>query len=101
MDNIGIQVTLHIPREKIPISEVRTEIRKIEEIFYGDAINDTELIHLNRLLDQRINLPFNLSITASLIGNVVRLYGNTTDSKAVLDTNCSIEYISKTRVKRR
>lgn len=102
MNNIGIQVTLNGPKpEKIPISEVRIEIRKIEEQFYGRVATQSELTNLNRSLDQYVNKPYNLIIKAELINNNVKLYGYNDDSKAVLDPNCGIEYISKTRIRRR
>ena len=90
-----------LKKEKIPVSEVRIEIRKIEECFFGNIVNDSILNQLNSILEHSINTPFNLKIKAELIASKVKLIGYNKESKAVLDPNCNINYISKTRLKRK
>jgi len=87
-------------REKIPISEIRLEIRKIEERFYGNIVTTMCLSSINAVLNQLINIPYGLIIKAKLIGNNVKLIGYNMDSKYVLDPNCGITHISKKRIKR-
>jgi hypothetical protein len=86
--------------EKIAASEVRLEIRKIEEKFYGTVVTTETLDRLNGELNNYINKPYGLNIRAEFLNNNVKLYGYDDDSKVVLDPNCNIHHISKTKIKR-
>ena len=87
-------------RENIPADEIRLEIRKIEEKYYGIPVTGETLSRLNGDLNNYVNKPYGLQIIAEINNNNVKLYGYNDDSKAVLDPNCNIHHISKTRVKR-
>lgn len=87
-------------RENIPADEIRLEIRKIEEKYYGIPVTSETLARLNGELHNYVNKPFGLNIVAEITNNNVKLYGYDDDSKVVLDPNCNIKNISKTRVKR-
>ena len=90
-----------LKKEKIPIEEIRMEIRKIEEYFYGTLANLQSVKNLNNILSNNVNKPYGLIIKAELIGKNIKLFGYNDDSKAVLDPNCNIKYISKMRIVRR
>jgi hypothetical protein len=101
MSNIQIWFPIKgAKREKIPAEEIRIEIRKIEEKFYGVPATIEMLDRLNGELNNYINKPYGLNIRAEFFNNNVKLYGYDDDSKVVLDPNCNIHQISKTRVKR-
>ena len=87
------------PLEKITIEEVRDKLLEIQDSFFGDLIVQDSLNELNRIIEEKINKPFDLKIKAELINNNVKLFGYDLDSKAVLDPNCKIKVISKTRFK--
>ena len=87
------------PLEKITIEEVRDKLLEIQDSFFGDLIVQDSLNELNRIIEEKINKPFDLKIKAELINNNVKLFGYDLDSKAVLDPNCKIKFISKTRFK--
>lgn len=98
---IGIHLLLKGAKpEKISADEVRVEIRKIEEQYYGIPVTVETLDRLNGELNNYINKPYGLNIRAEFINNNVKLYGYDDDSKIVLDPNCGIHQISKTRTKR-
>lgn len=84
-------------KENIPISEVRLELRKIEEYFFCKILTKSTLTDLNNRLNTFINRPYNLMIKAKIVNNEIKLYGLNNDSKAVLDSNCTIKHISKKR----
>ena len=96
--NLNIPIPTKQP-QKITVEEVRLELRKIEEVMFGDLIVQDSLNELNRIIEEKINKPFDLKIKAELINNNVKLFGYDLDSKAVLDPNCKIKVISKTRFK--
>ncbi len=101
MSNIQIWFPIKgAKREKIPAEEIRIEIRKIEEKYYGITATTETLVGINAELDICINKPYGLNIRAEFINNNVKLFGYDDDSKVVLDPNCNIQQISKTRVKR-
>jgi hypothetical protein len=101
MPNIQIWFPIQgAKRENIPSEEVRMEIRKIEEKYCGLSATIENLSRLNGELDNFVNKPYGLKIKAEIINNNVKLYGYDDDSKVVLDPNCNIHHISKTRVKR-
>lgn len=87
------------PLEKITIDEVRDKLLEIQDSFFGDLIVQDSLNELNRIIEEKINKPFDLKIKAELVNNNVKLFGYDLDSKAVLDPNCKIKFISKTRFK--
>ena len=87
------------PLEKITIDEVRDKLLEIQDSFFGDLIVQDSLNELNRIIEEKINKPYDLKIKAELINNNVKLFGYNLDSKAVLDPNCKIKFISKTRFK--
>lgn len=87
------------PLEKITIDEVRDKLLEIQDSFFGDLITQDSLNELNRIIEEKINKPFDLKIKAELVNNNVKLFGYDLDSKAVLDPNCKIKFISKTRFK--
>lgn len=87
------------PLEKITIEEVRDKLLEIQDSFFGDLITQDSLNELNRIIEEKINKPFDLKIKAELVNNNVKLFGYDLDSKAVLDPNCKIKFISKTRFK--
>lgn len=86
--------------EKISADEIRLEIRRIEEQYYGIPVTGETLERLNGDLNNYVNKPYGLNIRAEIFNNNVKLYGYDDDSKVVLDPNCNIHQISKTRVKR-
>jgi hypothetical protein len=97
-----VQISIPIqtaPLEKITIEEVRDKLLEIQDSFFGDLIVQDSLNELNRIIEEKINKPFDLKIKAELINNNVKLFGYDLDSKAVLDPNCKIKFISKTRFK--
>lgn len=96
--NLNIPIHTKQP-QKITVEEVRLELRKIEEVMFGELVTDKTMIKLNTWLDVRINKPYDLKIKAELVNNNVKLFGYDLDSKAVLDPNCKIKFISKTRFK--
>lgn len=96
--NLNIPIPTKQP-QKITVEEVRLELRKIEEVMFGDLIIQDSMNELNRIIEEKINKPFDLKIKAELINNNVKLFGYDLDSKAVLDPNCKIKVISKTRFK--
>lgn len=96
--NLNIPIPTKQP-QKITVEEVRLELRKIEEVMFGELVTDKTMIKLNTWLDVRINKPYDLKIKAELVNNNVKLFGYDLDSKAVLDPNCKIKFISKTRFK--
>lgn len=87
------------PLEKITIDEVRDKLLEIQDSFFGDLITQDSLNELNRIIEEKINKPYDLKIKAELVNNNVKLFGYDLDSKAVLDPNCKIKFISKTRFK--
>lgn len=87
------------PLEKITIDEVRDKLLEIQDSFFGDLIVQDSLNELNRIIEEKINKPYDLKIKAELVNNNVKLFGYNLDSKAVLDPNCKIKFISKTRFK--
>lgn len=87
------------PLEKITIEEVRDKLLEIQDSFFGDLITQDSLNELNRIIEEKINKPYDLKIKAELVNNNVKLFGYNLDSKAVLDPNCKIKFISKTRFK--
>lgn len=87
------------PLEKITIEEVRDKLLEIQDSFFGDLIVQDSLNELNRIIEEKINKPYDLKIKAELVNNNVKLFGYNLDSKAVLDPNCKIKFISKTRFK--
>lgn len=87
------------PLEKITIDEVRDKLLEIQDSFFGDLIVQDSLNELNRIIEEKINKPYDLKIKAELVNNNVKLFGYDLDSKAVLDPNCKIKFISKTRFK--
>lgn len=87
------------PLEKITIEEVRDKLLEIQDSFFGDLITQDSLNELNRIIEEKINKPFDLKIKAELVNNNVKLFGYDLDSKAILDPNCKIKFISKTRFK--
>lgn len=87
------------PLEKITIEEVRDKLLEIQDSFFGDLIVQDSLNELNRIIEEKINKPYDLKIKAELVNNNVKLFGYDLDSKAVLDPNCKIKFISKTRFK--
>lgn len=87
------------PLEKITIDEVRDKLLEIQDSFFGDLITQDSLNELNRIIEEKINKPYDLKIKAELVNNNVKLFGYNLDSKAVLDPNCKIKFISKTRFK--
>ena len=97
-----MQITIPIqtaPLEKITIEEVRDKLLEIQDSFFGDLIVQDSLNELNRIIEEKINKPYDLKIKAELVNNNVKLFGYDLDSKAVLDPNCKIKFISKTRFK--
>lgn len=96
--NLNIPIHTKQP-QKITVEEVRLELRKIEEVMFGELVTYKTMIKLNTWLDVRINKPYDLKIKAELVNNNVKLFGYDLDSKAVLDPNCKIKFISKTRFK--
>ena len=96
--NLNIPIPTKQP-QKITVEEVRLELRKIEEVMFGDLIVQDSLNELNRIIEEKINKPYDLKIKAELVNNNVKLFGYNLDSKAVLDPNCKIKVISKTRFK--
>ena len=96
--NLNIPIPTKQP-QKITVEEVRLELRKIEEVMFGDLIVQDSLNELNRIIEEKINKPYDLKIKAELVNNNVKLFGYDLDSKAVLDPNCKIKFISKTRFK--
>lgn len=97
-----MQITIPIqtaPLEKITIDEVRDKLLEIQDSFFGDLIVQDSLNELNRIIEEKINKPYDLKIKAELVNNNVKLFGYDLDSKAVLDPNCKIKFISKTRFK--
>ncbi len=87
------------PLEKITIEEVRDKLLEIQDSFFGDLIVQDSLNELNRIIEEKINKPYDLKIKAELVNNNVKLFGYNLDSKTVLDPNCKIKFISKTRFK--
>lgn len=87
------------PLEKITIEEVRDKLLEIQDSFFGDLITQDSLNELNRIIEEKINKPYDLKIKAELVNNNIKLFGYDLDSKAVLDPNCKIKFISKTRFK--
>ena len=87
------------PLEKITNEEVRDKLLEIQDSFFGDLIVQDSLNELNRIIEEKINKPYDLKIKAELVNNIVKLFGYNLDSKAVLDPNCKIKFISKTRFK--
>ena len=87
------------PLEKITIEEVRDKLLEIQDSFFGDLIVQDSLNELNSIIEEKINKPYDLKIKAELVNNNVKLFGYNLDSKAVLDPNCKIKFISKTRFK--
>ena len=87
------------PLEKITIEEVRDKLLEIQDSFFGDLIVQDSLNELNRIIEEKINKPYDLKIKAELVNNNVKLFGYDLDSKAVLDPNCKIKFISKKRFK--
>ena len=87
------------PLEKITIDEVRDKLLEIQDSFFGDLIVQDSLNELNRIIEEKINKPYDLKIKAELVNINVKLFGYNLDSKAVLDPNCKIKFISKTRFK--
>ena len=87
------------PLEKITIDEVRDKLLEIQDSFFGVLIVQDSLNELNRIIEEKINKPYDLKIKAELVNNNVKLFGYDLDSKAVLDPNCKIKFISKTRFK--
>jgi hypothetical protein len=85
------------PPQKISVAEVRMELRKIEEVMFGEVITPQSIGKLKAWIESRINIPYNIKIEVQVIHNQIKLYGLDDDAKAVLDPNCKIEYISKTR----
>ena len=96
--NLNIPIPTKQP-QKITVEEVRLELRKIEEVMFGDLITQDSMNELNRIIEEKINKPYDLKIKAELVNNNVKLFGYDLDSKAVLDPNCKIKFISKTRFK--
>lgn len=96
--NLNIPIPTKQP-QKITVEEVRLELRKIEEVMFGDLIVQDSMNELNRIIEEKINKPYDLKIKAELVNNNVKLFGYDLDSKAVLDPNCKIKFISKTRFK--
>lgn len=94
--NIPIQTA---PKEKITTEEVRNKLREIQDSMFGTLVRGNAMYALNDAIQQYVNIPYGLNIKAELIGNNVKLFGYDMDSKAVLDPNCGIEFISKTRFK--
>ena len=94
LSNIGLKFTFkgHKPHE-VTTEEVRIKIREISEGFYGEVATTSQLDSLNNVLENSINIPYDLKIKAEIIGNNVKLFGYTPDSKAVLDPNSGIPYI--------
>lgn len=95
---IGISFTFNTPPEKrITTEEVRDVIREISNHFYGEILTSQNINHLNCLLDEKVNKKFGLNIKANISPNhrsQIYLEGYDADSKAVLDPNCKIKYIS-------
>ena len=87
------------PLEKITIDEVRDKLLEIQDSFFGDLITQDSLNELNRIIEEKINKPYDLKIKAELVDNNVKLFGYNLDSKVVLDPNCKIKFISKKRFK--
>ena len=87
------------PLEKITIEEVRDKLLEIQDSFFSDLIVQDSMNELNRIIEEKINKPYDLKIKAELVHNNVKLFGYDLDSKAVLDPNCKIKFISKTRFK--
>ncbi len=87
------------PLEKITIEEVRDKLLEIQDSFFGDLIVQDSLNELNSIIEEKINKPYDLKIKAELVNNNVKLFGYNLDSKTVLDPNCKIKFISKTRFK--
>lgn len=83
--------------ENISVDEVRLELRKIEEIMFGNLLNEDTLTQLNMWLEAKINIPFNLKIIAEISNNNLKLYGYTDESKEILDPNFKKQFISKKR----
>jgi len=95
---MNINIPVHTKQsQKISVEEVRIELRKIDEIMFGELITTQTITKLNIWLNARINIPYGLSIRAEFINNNVKLYGYTDESKEVLDPNYQKEFISKTR----
>jgi ABC-type proline/glycine betaine transport system substrate-binding protein len=97
-----VQISIPIqtaPLEKITIEEVRDKLLEIQDSFFGDLIVQDSMNELNRIIEEKINKPYDLKIKAELVNNNVKLFGYDLDSKAILDPNCNIKFISKTRFK--
>jgi hypothetical protein len=93
---INIPIQTRKP-EKITVDEVRLELRKIEEEFFGNLARGNMMYALNDALNQRINIPYGLNIKAELIGINVKLFGYTKESKEVLDLDFEKDFIEKVR----
>lgn len=83
--------------EKITVEEVRLELRKIEDHLFGELVTPNSLINLNVMLNNFINIPYNLQIVAELVGNNVKLFGYNRESKEILDPNFKKDFIEKKR----
>lgn len=83
--------------QQITVEEVRTELRKIEEVVFGDLITPQTIGKLKAWIESRINIPYGINIQVEFFNNQIKLYGLDSDAKAVLDPNCKIKYISKKR----
>lgn len=83
--------------EQISVQEVRTELRKIDEVMFSELVTPQTITKLNTWLEARINQPYGLMITAEWINGNVKLYGGTSESKEVLDPNFKKEFITKKR----
>lgn len=95
LSNIGLKFTFKGSKtNKVTTEEVRIKIREITEVFYGDVATTSQLFSLNTALENSINIPYDLKIKAEILGNTIKLFGYTLDSKAVLDPNSGITHIS-------
>ena len=83
--------------QHITVEEVRNELRKIEEVVFGELITPQNIGKLKAWIQSRINIPYDINIQVEFMNNKIKLYGLDDDAKAVLDPNCKIKYISKKR----
>ena len=59
------------PLEKITIEEVRDKLLEIQDSFFGDLIVQDSMNELNRIIEEKINKPYDLKIKAELVNNNV------------------------------